>query len=127
MTKYKALIGLEMHCEITETNSKVFSRAQNGAKTVNNDLPNSNIHPIDMGFPGTLPIVNKALQAITYGDLLIKLLLATRPYEKKKGEAQELYNMWQKICYESVKKGNLREYRKNIKNIIKDFKTKFFD
>ena len=75
----------------------------------------------EQAFKITLPIVNKALQAITYGDLLIKLLLATRPYEKKKGEAQELYNMWQKICYESVKKGNLREYRKNIKNIIKDF------
>ena len=29
MTKYKALIGLEMHCEITNTNSKVFSRSKN--------------------------------------------------------------------------------------------------
>lgn len=59
MTKYKALIGLEMHCEISETKSKVFSPARNGAKTSNTDLPNINIRPLDMGFPGTLPVVNK--------------------------------------------------------------------
>ena len=39
MTKYKALIGLEMHCEITETNTKVFSSAKNGSKTSDEDLP----------------------------------------------------------------------------------------
>jgi len=59
MTKYKALIGLEMHCEITETNTKVFSSAKNGAKNVDTDLPNCNIRPVDIGFPGTLPVVNK--------------------------------------------------------------------
>lgn len=58
MTKYKALIGLEMHCEISETNTKVFSPARNGAKTSNTDLPNINIRPLDMAFPGTLPTVN---------------------------------------------------------------------
>ena len=55
MTKYKAMIGLEMHCEISETNSKVFSRAENSYK----DLPNDNVNPVDMAFPGTLPVINK--------------------------------------------------------------------
>ena len=55
MTKYKALIGLEMHCEISETKTKVFSTAENSY----NDIPNSNIRPVDMAFPGTLPVVNK--------------------------------------------------------------------
>ena len=55
MTKYKALIGLEMHCEISNTNSKVFSSARNSFDS----MPNSNIRPVDMGFPGTLPVVNK--------------------------------------------------------------------
>ena len=72
-------------------------------------------------FKVTLSFANKALQAVTYGDVLMKLLLATRPYEKKKGQSQELYNMWQKICYESLKNGHIREYKKNIKQIIKDF------
>ena len=55
MDKYKVLIGLEMHCEISETNTKVFSSAENSY----NDVPNSNIRPVDMAFPGTLPFVNK--------------------------------------------------------------------
>ena len=55
MGKYKALIGLEMHCEISTTNSKVFSSARNSFDA----MPNSNIMPVDMGFPGTLPVVNK--------------------------------------------------------------------
>ena len=53
--KYKALIGLEMHCEISETKTKVFSSAENSYKGV----ANTNIRPVDMAFPGTLPVVNK--------------------------------------------------------------------
>lgn len=55
MGKYIAKIGLEMHCEVSETNSKMFSSAENSYK----DTPNSNVRPIDMAFPGTLPVVNK--------------------------------------------------------------------
>ena len=55
MDKYKVLIGLEMHCEISETNTKVFSGAANSYT----NLPNANIAPVDMAFPGTLPVVNK--------------------------------------------------------------------
>ena len=53
--KYKALIGLEMHCEITGTNTKAFSSAKNSYSTT----PNENVRPVDMAFPGTLPVVNK--------------------------------------------------------------------
>lgn len=55
MSKYIAKIGLEMHCEVSKTNSKVFSSAKNEY----NEIPNSNIAPLDMGFPGTLPVLNK--------------------------------------------------------------------
>ena len=48
---YKAMIGLEMHCEFSETNSKVFSSARNSYSVT----PNENIVPYDMGFPGVLP------------------------------------------------------------------------
>ena len=54
MSKYKAVIGLEMHCEL-KSNSKVFSSAKNAY----NQIPNENVRPVDMGFPGTLPVVNK--------------------------------------------------------------------
>ena len=55
MTKYLAKIGLEMHCEISETKTKVFSSARNEYS----ESPNVNVRPIDMAFPGTLPVVNK--------------------------------------------------------------------
>ncbi|MEG1506826.1 MAG: Asp-tRNA(Asn)/Glu-tRNA(Gln) amidotransferase subunit GatB [Bacilli bacterium] len=54
MEKYVVVIGLEMHCEL-KSNSKVFSSAKNSY----NEMPNSNIMPLDMAFPGTLPVVNK--------------------------------------------------------------------
>lgn len=55
MEEYKVLIGLEMHCEISETKTKAFSGAENSYK----EIPNSNVRPVDMAFPGTLPVINK--------------------------------------------------------------------
>ena len=52
---YIAKIGLEMHCEVSLTNTKAFSSAKNEYT----DIPNSNIRPVDMAFPGTLPVINK--------------------------------------------------------------------
>lgn len=54
MGKYKAVIGLEMHFEL-KSNSKVFSSAKNSYSKI----PNENVRPVDMAFPGTLPVVNK--------------------------------------------------------------------
>lgn len=51
---YKAVIGLETHCELN-TLKKVFSSSSNIYSTE----PNVNISCIDLGFPGILPIVNK--------------------------------------------------------------------
>ena len=50
----KAVIGLEFHCEMT-SHTKVFSNAINGFSK----LPNQLVAPLDMAFPGTLPVVNK--------------------------------------------------------------------
>ncbi len=70
----------------------------------------------------TLPMLNKLLQAVAYGDLLMKLLYATRPYEVNKGEAQALYDKWNKICYDSVYSGSIIKYRRNVKKIVEEFK-----
>lgn len=51
---YNAVIGLEFHCEM-KSNTKVFSNARNSFSKVANE----NIAPVDMAFPGTLPVVNK--------------------------------------------------------------------
>ncbi|HLQ72592.1 MAG TPA: Asp-tRNA(Asn)/Glu-tRNA(Gln) amidotransferase subunit GatB [Bacillota bacterium] len=51
---FETVIGLEVHVEL-KTNSKVFSSSPNGFGAE----PNSNISVIDLGYPGTLPVVNE--------------------------------------------------------------------
>lgn len=75
------------------------------------------------GFKVTPKLINKALMALCYGDLLMKLLYRTRPYEKNKGEVTELYNKWMEICKENLKVYDKNRYKENIKNMIKDFDT----
>jgi len=70
---YKVLIGLEMHCEISETNTKVFSSAANTFT----DQPNTNIRPVDMAFPGTLPVINK--EAVRKSLMASIILNCTQP------------------------------------------------
>ncbi len=51
---FETIIGIEIHLQL-KTKTKMFSPAQNISKAA----PNTHVHPIDMGFPGTLPRVNK--------------------------------------------------------------------
>lgn len=51
---FEAVIGLEIHVEM-KTKSKMFSNAPVSF----GDLPNSDVVPLDMAFPGTMPVVNK--------------------------------------------------------------------
>ena len=73
MNNYLVMIGLEMHCEISKTKTKVFSSARNGYT----ELPNSNIRPVDMGFPGTLPVVNK--EAVKFALMASMILNCKQP------------------------------------------------
>jgi aspartyl-tRNA(Asn)/glutamyl-tRNA(Gln) amidotransferase subunit B len=53
--KYKATIGLEIHAEL-KTQTKMFCDSPNDPF---NAEPNTNVCPICMGHPGTLPVINK--------------------------------------------------------------------
>ncbi|CUS82844.1 aspartyl/glutamyl-tRNA(Asn/Gln) amidotransferase subunit B [Candidatus Kryptonium thompsonii] len=65
--KYEAVIGLEIHAQLL-TNSKAFC----GCSTKFGLPPNSNVCPICLGMPGTLPVLNKKVV-----EFAIKLGLAT--------------------------------------------------
>lgn len=53
--EYDIVIGLEIHAQMN-TKTKMFCRCSNDSF---NKMPNSNVCPICMGFPGQLPILNK--------------------------------------------------------------------
>lgn len=60
-------IGVEIHVQL-KTKSKMFSKAPN---TFGLD-PNSQVMPLDMAFPGTMPVVNK--EAVSFGIKLVTAL-----------------------------------------------------
>ncbi len=59
INKYEAVIGLEVHAQLL-TKSKIFC----GCSTKFGNPPNTNVCPICLGHPGTLPVLNK--QAVEF-------------------------------------------------------------
>ncbi|MBP3840689.1 MAG: Asp-tRNA(Asn)/Glu-tRNA(Gln) amidotransferase subunit GatB [Bacilli bacterium] len=56
MSNYIPTIGIEVHVEL-KTNTKIFSSSKNGYGMSANSLTNV----IDLGYPGTLPVINEAV------------------------------------------------------------------
>ena len=73
------------------------------------------------GFRLTTRLLHKALQAIVYGDLFMRVLYATRPYEADKGSAERLYGKWANKCKSAVSSGKWGDFVKNIENIVREF------
>src|SRR4051794_26466667 len=59
LEKYEPVLGFEVHVELS-TKTKMFSPAPNAF----GGEPNTNVAPVDLGLPGSLPVVNE--QAVRY-------------------------------------------------------------
>lgn len=75
-------------------------------------------HP---GFKVSLKLIDLAFKGLVYGDLLMRVLYRVRPYEKVPGSANELYRKWAKVCKEAIYSDKKGSFKKNIRNIIKEF------
>ncbi|MGO4972352.1 acyl-CoA dehydratase activase-related protein [[Clostridium] aminophilum] len=75
------------------------------------------------GFKLSPPLVMKSMQALVYGDVFMRCLYATRPYEAERGAAERLHEKWKEICIRSLaKKGaSMGEFNRNVRGIIRDF------
>ena len=63
---WEAVIGLEIHTELTTLGTKMFC----GCKLSHDDAPNTNVCPVCLGMPGALPVPNKrAIESIVKAGL----------------------------------------------------------
>ena len=53
---WEAVIGLEVHTELTTLETKMFCNCKN----THDDPPNTNVCPVCLGMPGALPVPNRA-------------------------------------------------------------------
>ncbi|MCB6991699.1 2-hydroxyacyl-CoA dehydratase [bacterium 210820-DFI.6.38] len=84
---------------------------------------NANGMETNPGFTYTPSMLVKALQAVVYGDVFMRVLYATRPYEAVPGSANALHEKWKNICVKalSTKSAGMMTFVKNIRGIIHDF------
>jgi predicted CoA-substrate-specific enzyme activase len=73
------------------------------------------------GFKFTAELLNRALMALVYGDLLMNVLYRVRPYERIKGSADMLYEKWAEICKESLKCAGRKAFKQIIRQVVKEF------
>ncbi len=62
-----------------------------------------------------------AIKASVYGDLLMNVSNRMRPYEIRRGETDKLFEEWMTIAKADLVDGNYLSYRKNIKEIVRQF------
>lgn len=73
------------------------------------------------GFKITLPMFNKLLIGVAIGDLIARCNSRNRPYELEKGTCNKLTEKYIIKGREVTASGNLKEYKKLVKEIIEDY------
>lgn len=66
-------------------------------------------------------LLKRALMGMVYGDLFMRVLYATRPYEQQPGAANALYEKWARVARRNVYTGSMRKFKSTIEGIVKDF------
>lgn len=76
------------------------------------------------GFKLTLPLLQKGLYALIFGDIFMRCLYHTRPYETVAGTANALHEKWKQKCIDLVsttKWISHRKFKRYCREIIEDF------
>ena len=74
------------------------------------------------GFKISPGLLIEMLQAVVYGDLLMRCLYRVRPYEKIKGSADALHSHWRSKCIEALtSKHSTKQYKRICREIVEDF------
>ena len=80
------------------------------------------------GFKITAGMGLKLVTGALYGDLIMRLLYATRPYEKVKGTCQNIIDSWHDRIIDNVLHFSRSTFSANVKAIVEEFdKVERFD
>lgn len=89
------------------------------------DVPIISINTIGLdkqpGFKFSLSLINRCIMAIIYGDLFMRMLYRTRPYERFPGSSQMLFEKWKELAKDNIKSGDKKTFRENIKEVVKEY------
>lgn len=75
----------------------------------------------DEGLKVDRKLIKRILLGLLYGDMLQRLLLATRPYEKTPGAAQALVDRWVDRASAAVGAGDRQAFNRDILQMADDF------
>jgi predicted CoA-substrate-specific enzyme activase len=76
------------------------------------------------GFKITPEMLQQAIYAIAYGDVLMTCLYRTRPYEAEPGAAQALFDHWMETCKHQLReKEHRRSFAQTVHRMVEDFDT----
>ncbi len=75
------------------------------------------------GFKLSPMLLMHVIQALMYGDLFMRVLYRTRPYESVPGSANALYEKWRARCIRSLSVGVATpiEFAAIVRSIVRDF------
>ena len=73
------------------------------------------------GMKYSLGLIRRSMMAVVYGDLLMRVSLRVRPYERFPGSADALAAKWAARCRQSLHGGAFSEFQRNIRSIVDDF------
>ena len=76
------------------------------------------------GFKFTPALIQHGLYALEFGDIFMRCLYATRPYEAVKGSANELHQKWKERVIAFIAQDKLlshHKYKRMCREIIRDF------
>lgn len=76
------------------------------------------------GFKLTLPLLQHGLYALIFGDIFMRCLYRTRPYEAVEGSANALHEKWKRRVIAFVSQDKVlshRKYKQMCRDIIRDF------
>lgn len=76
------------------------------------------------GFRITPSLAVKGLYSLVFGDIFLRCLYKTRPYEEVQGSANALHEKWKQKCISFItasKYPSFRKYKKMCREIIRDF------